>query len=107
MVRTWKYWLSAAAALLMVGAGCGEAVRQQAALEGRPPQLEVKTGTGTDVAGQARGKVDVDAVVDAAVKESDDDASASMEAGDEAGALNDDSAELNAYGQAYVDSEAR
>jgi hypothetical protein len=113
MERTWKYWLSAAAVLLMVGAGCGETVQQQSSLEGQTqsPQAVVHTDTnaGTDAktGAQAQGTVNVDTAVDAAIKESDDDASASMEANGDADVLNNDSADLNAYGQAYVDSEAR
>lgn len=113
MERKWKYWLSAAAVLLLVGAGCGETVQQQSSLEeqARPPQAEndaqagADDGTKTEV--QAEGNVDIDTVTDAAIKEADDDASASMEANGDADVMNNDSAELNAYGQAYVESEAR
>jgi hypothetical protein len=103
MMRKWKYWAAAAAVLLTVGAGCGEAVQQDASVQGQleAPKPEAETGAKVDA------NVDVDTVVDDAIKQSETDASASMEANGDADVLNNDSSELNAYGQAYVDSDYR
>jgi hypothetical protein len=112
MVPKWKRWLGAAAVLLLAGAGCQAATRQDASLD-----------AGADVSGETQdnGKVDVDvdagasssiesdadAAVDAAIGESDADADVSDEEDADADVMNNDSAELNAYGQTYVESETR
>jgi len=102
-MRKWKYWAAAAAVLLTVGAGCGEAVQQDTSVQGQleAPKPEAKTEA------KAGANVGVDTVVDEALKESDADASASMEGNADADVLNNDSSELNAYGQAYVDTDYR
>jgi len=110
MVPQWKRWLGAAAVLLLIGAGCQAAVKPEASLEG-----------GADLSGEMQddGKVhvdtdattsidaDIDADVDDALKESDADAAAGAEEESDADVMNNDAAELNAYGQAYVESETR
>ena len=108
MVPQWKRWLGAAAVLLLVGAGCEASVQPDAS-------LDIKA----DVSGETRenGKADgdasssleleTDAAIDAAIGESEADADAALEESSDADLIDNDSAELNAYGKTYVESETR
>lgn len=104
MVPQWKRWLGAAAVLLLVGAGCQAEVQQEASLdqeagEAGETQAETESATSLDL--------EADAAIDAALGESEADADAALEGNSDADVMNNDAAELNAYGQTYVESEIK
>lgn len=109
MARKFKYWLAAASVLLMVGAGCETGVQQSASVEtGAESGAQAPSeGAGADIKVEAKTGVeaDADATVDAALKEVDDETAASMEENADANVVNNDNVELNAYGQAYDQSQ--
>lgn len=113
MTRKWKYWLAAASVLLMVGAGCTGEVQQGASVqtgaqtgeENGTPAPAGQEGANLNVQANAGVDADVDTTVDSALKEADDETSASLEEGADANVVGNDSAELNAYGQAYDQSQ--
>jgi hypothetical protein len=113
MNQQWKRWLGAAAVLLLVGAGCEGQVQQEADMNvGADVSGEIEDD-GTNQVDPAAPAVtseidaDIDAAVDAALGESSADADISLEGDADADVLNNDSAELNAYGSTYVESEIR
>ena len=94
MVPQWKRWLGAAAVLLLAGAGCQATTPQDYSQDfsGESEddgQMKIDAATGLEA--------EADAAIDAALGESEGDADV----------VNNDSAELNAYGQTYVESEIR
>lgn len=112
MKRTWKYWLAAGSLLLTLGAGCAADVKQDAGSgkgtestgnQGVPAGAE-GSSTDTSMKPGAKGD-DIDAAVDAAIKEADDQTSADMQENADANVVTNDSSELNAYGQAYDPSK--
>lgn len=102
MARNWKYWLAAAPVLLTIGAGCVAAVPQGASVRTGAEAPSQEGAVNVKLEAEAD---DVDAAVDAALKEADAEASVSTEENADAGVVSDDSAELNAYGQAYEPSK--
>jgi hypothetical protein len=107
MMHTWKKWLGAAAVLLLAGAGCGQPVQPVALIttpaEVAQPAVQPEAKTGT----KAVSAVTVDEVTDAAIQGSDEDATSTLQENSDAGLVNNDSSELNDYGQAYVDTDFR
>src|SRR5512135_1337636 len=104
MSRKLTYWLAAASVLLMVGAGCTSELQQGASLQtGSETGMQAPSpeAPGTKV----EAKSDADVAVDSALKEADDETAASMEENADANVVSNDSAELNAYGQAYDQSQ--
>src|SRR5690349_499305 len=109
MVPQWKRWLGAAAVLLLVGAGCQGTVQPDAALDidaDVSGELQDDGQMMIDASGTTSLDAEADAAVDAALRESDEDAKDLDESSD-ADVIENDSAELNAYGQTYVESELR
>lgn len=105
MARKLTYWLAAASVLLMVGAGCTTEVQPSASVQTgaetgmqAPPQEAPTTA-------KVEAKSDVDIAVDSALKQVDDETAASMQENADANVVSNDSAELNAYGQAYDQSQ--
>jgi len=104
MVPQWKRWLGAAAVLLLAGAGCQATTPQDYSQDfsGESEddgQMKIDAATGLEA--------EADAAIDAALGESEGDADAALEENSDADVVNNDSAELNAYGQTYVESEIR
>lgn len=104
MIQQWKSWLAAAAVLLTVGAGCAGTVRQDAKVETGGERAD---DSRAPIEAEATFEASVDAAVDAALGESDADAKAEQEESSDANEIGNDSAELNAYGQSYVEAELR
>jgi len=104
MVPRWKRWFGAAAVVLLAGAGCGVQVSQDAAVE---------TGAAGETADEGRMEIGADASLDAAadvavdamLKEAETDAMYEYEEGKDADVVGNDGAELEAYGNAYVEAE--
>lgn len=100
MRGNWKSWLASASVLLLVGAGC-------AAL-GEPKQ---PTNEGSNSGAESEDSKDVsldaavDAALDAALVEVDSSTSEELKENADAEIIMNDSAELNAYGQAYDQNE--
>ena len=108
MVPQWKRWIGAAAVLLLVGAGCEANVRQDANVEtGTSGETQDEGGAKIDIDASSSVDAEIDATVDAALKEEDADSKEALDENSDADVLNNDSAELNAYGQTYVESEVR
>jgi hypothetical protein len=103
MERKWKYWLGVTAVVLMAGAGCGQPVEPVPLIK-KPfdlPRPAVQPETKTE------SPVDVDQVTDALIKSSDEDVTSALEENADADLMNNDSSELNAYGQAYDEADFR
>lgn len=110
MVPQWKRWVGAAAVLLLVGAGCQASVQPEASVDagaGAAGETEDDGTVRIDVSASSSVDAEVDAAIDAALGESDADAATEIEGNSDADVVNDDSAELNAYGQTYVESEIK
>lgn len=104
MTHQWKSWLAAAAVLLTVGAGCVGTVTQDANVEVGGEQADDGR---MPIEAEATFEASADAAVDAALGEADMDAKAEQEESSDANEVGNDSSELNAYGQSYVESELR
>jgi len=110
MNPTWKRWLGAATVLLLVGAGCAPAARQERSTE---TSSETKggmmddgmKGSEADIDASATLDESVDVAADAALKEADADAMLEFEEGTDATLIENDNAELDAYGKAYDKSQ--
>ncbi len=102
MVRNWKSWLASASVLLLVGAGCAGSVDQNASLEA---ETGAKAGDDLKVEGGASLDSSVDAAVNAAFAEVEASTKRELEENTDAEIITNDSAELNAYGNTYVESE--
>jgi hypothetical protein len=110
MVPQWKRWIGAAAVLLLVGAGCKANVQPEASVDagaGATGETEDDGTMQVDVSASSSVDAEIDAAVDAALGESDADAATEIEGNSDADVMNNDSAELNAYGQTYVESEIK
>ena len=109
MVSSWKTWLAAGATLLLVGAGCATGVQTGIESGASSPAAAPTGSAGQQPAAQGSGSGDVsadaDAAVNAALKQNQDETSASMEESSDADVINNDSADLNAYGQSYDQSQ--
>ncbi len=96
-MKDFKRWLTAAAVLLLMGAGCGTAVQEQTSTKyGLPAPSPSRA---------AAPKTETDAAVDAYLQGATDEQAAVKEESTEANALNSTDAQLNAFGQAYDQSE--
>lgn len=102
MARDWKSWLASASVLLLVGAGCAGSVDQNASLEA---ETGVEAEDDSKAEGGASLNASVDAAVDAAFAEVDASSKQELEENDDAEIVGNDSAELKAYGNTYVESE--
>ena len=111
MVPQWKRWFGAATVLLLMGAGCQATSQPDASLDAEADvsggEMEDDGKVKVDTGATSSLEMEADAAVDAALGESDADAAVEMEGNSDADLLDNDSAELNAYGQTYVESEIR
>lgn len=103
MVPSWKRWLGAASVLLLAGAGCQADVRQEATVETGAGETEDDGRMEIDASLDLQGSAD--AAVDAMLAEVEADSMLEFEEGNDAAVVTDDAAELDAYGNAYVQSE--
>ena|SRR5688572_14246791 len=105
MVPQWKRWLGAAAVLLLMGAGCQSTAQPEASLDFEADvsgEMEDDGKVNVDADASSSLEMEADAAVDAALGESDADAAAELEGNSDADVVENDAAELNAYGQTYV-----
>ena len=92
-----KRTLAVAAALLLIGAGCPSAQEPTTPAPGAP--------SGEKEGAMMRGADEVDVAADAYLKGSSDDQAAAEQEDGDAALLNSTDSQMNAYGQAYDDSE--
>lgn len=101
----WKTALAAASILLLIGAGCEANVKQSTTVDTGADQSEgMMKDEGDKMDGDSLD-ASVDASIDAALNDVDADASTSSEADSDVDAVNNDGAELDAYGKAYDKNE--
>lgn len=94
MARDWKSWLASASLLLLVGAGCAGSADQKASMEAG---MKAEDGASLEVT--------VDANVDAALAEVESSTKSELDENSDTEIVTGDSSELNAYGNAYAESE--